>query len=85
MTMKKYTVPNWGQALIAKAKGLDPRELSVINDSDYLISFLEHKTRNNYLIDKRDGSVKVTEPQRLYGYEKGGAPTVQSRAPLVKK
>ena len=79
--MRKYTVPNWSQEQLAQAKGLNPKGLVVINESDGSISFLEHKTQNRYLVDKRDGSVIVTEPQRLVGHEKGGAPTDQSRAP----
>lgn len=77
--MKKFTVPNWSQEQLAKAKGLDPCGVVVMNESDHLISFLEHKTRNEYLIDKRDGSVLKKEPQRLVDTKRGGAPTDQSQ------
>lgn len=59
MTAGKFTVPDWGQSVIAAAARLDPKELSVCHENDVSIVFLEHKTGKRYLISKKNGTVIV--------------------------
>ena len=57
MSTVKLTVPNWCQRLIASAVGLDPEAIVVRVDSDDTIVMMDHKTRNEYIINKATGKV----------------------------
>lgn len=59
MATAKFTVPNWNQKLIAVAVNLDPDGVSVRMEDDSKICFLEHKTRNEYIVNKATGKVTV--------------------------
>ena len=50
-------MPNWGQALIAQAVGINPDSVVVRVDDDRSILFLELKTRAEYLVSKVTGEV----------------------------
>lgn len=60
MAAARFTVPNWGQELIARAVNLDPDGLSVQYENEDLICFLEHKTRKTYQVNKTTGGVIVS-------------------------
>lgn len=51
-----FTVPNWAQALIAKAAGLDPDKVAVRHENDRHIVFLQHMPRREILVNKVDGN-----------------------------
>ena len=53
-----YTVPNWAQALIARAAGLDPDKVMVRHESERNIVFLQHMPRTEILVNKIDGERK---------------------------
>lgn len=57
MAAKKFAVPNWAQALIARGIGLDPNEIVVRHEDDQSISFLQHMPRQEYIVSKCDGEV----------------------------
>ena len=57
MATVRFTVPNWGQALIASAAKLDPKNVVVRNEDDRNICFLQHKPRKEFLVDKVTGNV----------------------------
>lgn len=57
MAAKKFVVPNWAQALIARGIGLDPKEIMVRNEDDRHITFLQHMPRKEFLVSKADGHV----------------------------
>lgn len=57
MATKKFTVPNWAQALLARGIGLDPNEVVVRNEDDRHITFLQHMPRKEFLVSKSDGKV----------------------------
>lgn len=57
MATKKFSVPNWSQALIASAVGLDPKGVAVSFEDDSKIDFLHHKTRHEFLVNKATGDV----------------------------
>lgn len=59
MSTVKFTVPNWGQGLIAKAVNLDPDGIVVRMEDDSKICFLEHKTQKEYIVNKSTGNVVV--------------------------
>lgn len=50
-----YTVPNWAQALIARAAGLDPEKVMVRTDNDRHIVFLQHMPRVEIMVNKVSG------------------------------
>jgi len=60
MATVKFQVPNWAQAAMAEKIGLDPEGLAVRMEDDTAICYLEHKTRKEYLLDKKTGKVIVT-------------------------
>lgn len=66
MATKKYTVPDWGQATIARAAGLDPKKLAVEHEDDRKIIFLQYLPRKTIRVSKKDGSVH-TEEEGKYG------------------
>ena len=53
---KKYIPPNWHQALIARAVGLDPDKVAVEHEDDRNISFLQFQPRKTIVVGKIDGS-----------------------------
>ena len=57
MATKKFAVPNWTQALIARGIGLDPDKVVVRHEDDRNITFLQHMPRKEFLVSKADGSV----------------------------
>lgn len=57
MATVKFTVPNWGQAQLAKAVNLDPDKLVVRNEDDRNICFLQHLPRKEFLVNKVTGDV----------------------------
>ena len=61
MGMKKFSVPNWGQAVIARAVGLDPKNVSVEHDDDRCIVFLQYMPHRTVTVEKIDGTVIRTE------------------------
>ena len=52
-----YMVPNWAQSQMAKAAGLEPRNVSVELENDYQIVFLQYMPRKRILVSKADGSI----------------------------
>ena len=54
---KKFAVPNFAQALIAKAIGLNPANVAVVHETDALITFLQYLPRKMFLVEKVDGTV----------------------------
>ena len=64
-----YTVPNWAQALIARAAGLDPDKLMVCNENDRNISFLQHFPRADIIVSKVTGEKTVTQDK--YANQRG--------------
>ena len=58
MTVARFTIPNWGQELFAKAIDLNPAEISVRLDNEQLIVFKEYKTGIEYLVNKSTGEVQ---------------------------
>lgn len=64
--MAKYTKPNWAQAAIAEAAGLEVRPLVVCTDNEYHVSFMNVRTRKEYIVSKIDGG--VTEYGGYYGH-----------------
>ena len=61
MATKKFTVPNWGQALIAKAVGLDPSNVAVEHEDDRTITFVQYQPHRSVLVGKIDGTVIKSE------------------------
>lgn len=57
MATKKFSVPNWGQALIAQALGLDPKNVAVEHDDDINITFLQYLPREQIQVCKVTGNV----------------------------
>lgn len=57
MATVKFTVPNWGQAQIAKAVNLDPDKVVVRNENEDSICFLQHMPRKEFLVNKVTGHV----------------------------
>ena len=57
MATKKFTVPNWGQAVIARAINLDPKNVTVAHENDRLITFLQFMPREEIIVCKIDGAV----------------------------
>ncbi len=58
MAASKFTVPNWGQAQLAKCVGLDPGKMVVSLENDQLIVFLQHMPRKEYILNKVTGKVQ---------------------------
>lgn len=54
-----YTVPNWSQAALAKAAGLNMVTPVVVVDNDRLLCFLDLKNRVYHIVRKNDGNVTV--------------------------
>lgn len=59
MATTKFKVPNWGQALIANAVGLDPNAVVVRTEDDKNICFLHSKSQTEFVIDKTTGKMVV--------------------------
>ena len=59
MAAMRFSIPNWGQAAIAKAVLLDPKEVVVRSENEGSIVFLELSSRREYIVNKITG--KVTE------------------------
>ena len=55
-----YPVPNWAQAIIARAVNLDPNKVAVEHENDRNISFLQYNPRKKVSVSKVDGSVTET-------------------------
>lgn len=53
----KYTVPNWGQAQLAKGAGLNPDKVVVSLENELFIVFLQHMPRKEFTVDKKTGNV----------------------------
>ena len=58
MTVARFTIPNWGQELFARAIGLDPKGICVRLDNDQLIVFKEYKSGLEYMVSKSTGEVQ---------------------------
>ena len=52
-----FSVPNWAQARIAEAVGLDVDSVVVIIDNDTMVGFMHLKSRDRVLVNKRDGEL----------------------------
>ena len=52
-----FSVPNWGQAIIASAVKLDPDDVVVRTEDETRIVFLESRTRKEYIVNKVTGVV----------------------------
>ena len=59
MAAMRFSIPNWGQAAIAKAVLLDPKEVVVRMENDVSICFLELRTRKEYIVNKNTGKVTI--------------------------
>ena len=59
----RYKVPNWAQACLAKAAGLDPEKVAVEHDGDTTVTFLQYIPRKRILVSKADGSVITRQDQ----------------------
>ncbi len=57
MSTVKFTVPNWGQAVIARAAKLDPNKVVVRSENERNICFLQHMPRKEFFVDKITGDV----------------------------
>lgn len=57
MATVRFSAPNWGQTVIAKAARLDPDGVVVRSEDENRIVFLENKTRKEYIVNKITGSV----------------------------
>ena len=77
MAAAKYTMPNWAQALIVQKINLPTETTVVCNENDENISFMDLKTRREYIVKKSTGQV-VEAAIATMDIRKGGAPTVQS-------
>ena len=53
----RFSVPNWMLSMVAKAIGLDPKEVTVRMEDDTRIVFLVHKTRKELCVNKTTGNV----------------------------
>lgn len=53
----KYTVPNWYQSLIARAAGLEPKDVSVGHEDDTRITFLQYQPHKEIIVEKATGEV----------------------------
>lgn len=60
MSNGKFSVPNWMQAKVAEAIGLDPKGVVVRLEDESRIVFLVHKTREEYSVNKTTGNVVVS-------------------------
>lgn len=58
MGATRFPVPNWAQALIAMAVGLDPNNIAVRLDDDSRIVFLQYMPRAEYCVDKKTGTIR---------------------------
>ena len=79
MAVSRFAYPNWVQRLIADAAGLQGRAIAVRHEDDASILFLDHKTRDEYCVNKEDGKVSIWRNPVLTDVKKGGAPTDQSQ------
>ena len=52
-----YKLPNWAQRQIQQAAGLGDLDLSVAHEDDSRVVFQGLATRDQYTVEKRDGSV----------------------------
>lgn len=59
MAAMRFSDPNWGQAAIARAALLDPKEVVVRMENDISICFLELRTRKEYIVNKSTGKVTI--------------------------
>lgn len=59
MATVKFTVPNWSQAVIAAAAGLDPKKVVVRHEDDRHITFLQHMPRQGFLVNKTTGNIQM--------------------------
>jgi hypothetical protein len=57
MATKKFTVPNWGQTVIARALNLDPKNVAVEQEDDRHITFLQYMPRVQIMVCKATGTV----------------------------
>lgn len=57
MSTMKFTVPNWGQSVLARAANLDPKKVVVRSENECNICFLQHMPRKEFLVDKVTGDV----------------------------
>ena len=57
MSTVKFAIPNWSQAQLARAVNLDPGNVTVRNETDNNICFLQYKPRKEFLVDKITGKV----------------------------
>ena len=57
MATVRFSVPNWGQTVIAKAARLDPDGVVVRAEDESRIVFLENKSRKEYIVNKITGTV----------------------------
>lgn len=69
-----YTVPNWSQAQLAKAAGLDPANVGVEMENDQLITFLQYIPRKRILVSKADGSI-IAQQDEFAACRQGGRQT----------
>lgn len=56
MTAGSNTVPNWAQAQIARAVGLDPGGIVVRHEDEGNIVFLQFSPRQEVLVCKKTGN-----------------------------
>ena len=57
MTSGVFTTPNWSQALIARAAGLNPDNIAVRHEDSLNIAFLQYVPRQEILVCKKTGNI----------------------------
>lgn len=55
--MKKHSVPNWGQSVLARAVGLEPANVAVSHEDDRNISYIQYQPYMEITVGKADGAV----------------------------
>ena len=61
---KKFSVPNWGQSALAKAAGLDPKNVAVEHEDERVIAFVQFVPHCSVLVGKTDGTMTVQKEER---------------------
>ena len=60
-----FSVPNWAQARIAEAVGLNVDSVVVIIDNDTVVGFMHLKSRDRVLVNKLDGKLVFDKEERV--------------------
>ena len=79
-----YTIPNWAQALIAVAAGLDPENVVVGHENERNISFLQHNPRADIIVSKVTGEKSVMQAKYADRRGRDGRPVGAGNAVQLK-